>query len=71
MFKNMSIRLKLFLMVLAPIIGLIVFSAREVIDKYKLLEGLNETRTLTSLAVRVGALSHEIQKERGALLRLH
>ena len=65
MLKNMSIRLKLLLMVVAPIIGLLIFSTREVIDKYKLLEGLNETRTLTGLAVRVGALSHEIQKERG------
>ena len=65
MFKNMSIRLKLLLMVLAPIIGLLVFSSREVIDKYKLLESINETRTLTGLAVRVGALTHEIQKERG------
>src|SRR6185369_8411246 len=34
-------------------------------DKYKLLEDINETRTITGLAVRVGALSHEIQKERG------
>lgn len=65
MLKNMSIRLKLLLMVLAPIIGLLVFSSREVIDKYKLLDSINETRTLTGLAVRVGALSHELQKERG------
>ncbi|OGU17089.1 MAG: chemotaxis protein [Geobacteraceae bacterium GWC2_53_11] len=65
MFKNMSIRIKLLLMVLAPIAGLLVFSGREVVDKYKLLDGLNETRTLTGLAVRVGALSHELQKERG------
>lgn len=65
MLKNMSIRSKLFLMVLAPIIGLLIFSSRDVIDKYALLESINETRTLTGLAVRVGALSHEIQKERG------
>ena len=65
MFKNMSIRSKLLLMVCAPILGLLVFSVREVIDKYKLLGGLSETRTLTGLAVRVGGLSHELQKERG------
>lgn len=65
MLKNMSIRVKLLLMVLAPIIGLLVFSSREVISKYKLLGDLNETRTLAGLAVRVGALSHELQKERG------
>jgi methyl-accepting chemotaxis protein len=65
MLKHMSIRFKLLLMVIAPIIGLLVFSTREVIDKYKTLQSINETRTLTGLAVRVGALSHEIQKERG------
>ncbi len=65
MFKNMSISLKLFLMILVPIIGMFLFSSREVINKYKILGSVNETRTLTELAVRVGALSHEIQKERG------
>src|SRR6185369_4791782 len=65
MLKNMSIRLKLLLMVLAPVIGLLVFSTREVVEKYHVLESVSETRTLTGLAVRVGSLSHEIQKERG------
>ncbi len=65
MFKNTSIRIKLLLMVLVPIIGMLVFSSREVIDKYKLLNSINETRTLTGLAVRVGSLTHEFQKERG------
>lgn len=65
MLKNVSIRTKLLLLVLAPIIGLFVFSAREIIDKYSFLESVNETRTLTGLAVRVGSLSHEMQKERG------
>jgi len=65
MFKNMSIRIKLFLMILAPIIGLLFFASRDVIDKYKLLGSISETRTVAGLAVRVGALSHEIQKERG------
>ena len=65
MLKNMSIRTKLLLMVLAPIIGLLLFSTREIIDKYSFLESINETRTLTGLAVRVGSLSHEMQKERG------
>ena len=65
MLKNMSIRAKLFLMVLAPIIGLLIFSSREVIDKYKFLKSVNTTRTLIGLATRVGALTHEMQKERG------
>ena len=65
MLKNMGIRLKLLMMVVAPLIGLLVFSARDVMDKYKLLQDINETRTITGLAVRVGSLSHEIQKERG------
>src|SRR6185369_8724814 len=65
MLKNMSIRLKLLLMVLAPILGLLVFASRDVVDKYKLLGNITATRTLTGLAVQVGALTHEIQKERG------
>jgi methyl-accepting chemotaxis protein len=65
MLKDMSIRVKLLLMVIAPILGLLVFSVRDVNDKYHLLGSINETRTLTGLAVRVGALSHEMQKERG------
>lgn len=65
MLKNMGIRLKLLMMVVAPLIGLLVFSARDVMDKYKLLQDVNETRTITGLAVRVGTLSHELQKERG------
>ena len=65
MLKNLSIRFKLFLMMVAPILGLLVFSSREVISRYTFLESVSETRILTGLAVRVGALTHEIQKERG------
>jgi methyl-accepting chemotaxis protein len=65
MLKNMKIRFKLLMMVVAPLIGLLVFSARDGMEKYTLLQSINATRTITGLAVRVGSLSHEIQKERG------
>ena len=63
--KNLRISLKLLLMVLVPMLGLLVFAGWDVADKYRVLENADQTRTLTGLSVRVGALIHEAQKERG------
>lgn len=65
MLKNMKIRTKLFMMVATPVIGLLIFSLWNVRDHYVLLHGLVQTEVLAGLAVDVGNLSHEIQKERG------
>jgi methyl-accepting chemotaxis protein len=65
MIENLGIRSKLILMILAPLLGLLLFSARDVMERYRLLRELAATRTVTNLAVRVGALAHELQKERG------
>ena len=65
MLGNMKIRYKLLLLLAIPLLGLFVFSVREVADKYQTMGGVAATRTLTGLAVRAGALIHEIQKERG------
>ena len=65
MLKNLKIRNKLLLMIAAPIIGLFVFSFWSIKDHHLLLQGLVQTETLTKLAVQVGSLSHELQKERG------
>lgn len=53
------------LSLLAPIVGLLLFSARDIKDKYATLEDISTTRTLTLLAIKTGTLVHEIQKERG------
>ncbi|HBG07375.1 MAG: chemotaxis protein [Geobacteraceae bacterium GWC2_58_44] len=65
MFKNLKIRTKLFMMITTPIICLLMFSLWIVRDNYVLLQGLVQTEKVTGLAVDVGNLSHEIQKERG------
>jgi methyl-accepting chemotaxis protein len=65
MLKNLRISLKLLLMVSAPLLGLLVFSVRDMADKYQVLGDVGTTRTVTGLSVRVGSLIHEIQKERG------
>ena len=65
MLKNLKIRYKLALLVLAPLIGLLLFSARDVVEKYRVLSNVSTTRALTGVSVRVGSLVHEIQKERG------
>ncbi|BCS52041.1 methyl-accepting chemotaxis protein [Geobacter sp. SVR] len=65
MLGNMKIRYKLLLLLLVPLLGLAVFSVREVADKYGTMQNTAATRTLTELAVQAGALVHELQKERG------
>jgi methyl-accepting chemotaxis protein len=65
MLKNIKIRHKLLLMVMSPLIAMFIFSLSSVRDHYLLLRGLEQTETLTRLAVEVGSLTHEIQKERG------
>ena len=65
MFKNLAIRTKLFLLLLLPILGLVVFSGREVLNKYTTLQDLKRTEHLVGLSVRTDALVHELQRERG------
>ncbi|MBJ6749246.1 nitrate- and nitrite sensing domain-containing protein [Geomonas anaerohicana] len=65
MFQNLKIRTKLLLMIAVPVLGMIVFSIYNARKDYAVLEGLVQTQKLTALAVQVGELSHQIQKERG------
>ena len=65
MLKDLKIRSKLLLMVSVPIIGLLFFAGLEVQNKYLKRQNLQQTVTLTGLAVHTGALVHELQKERG------
>lgn len=65
MLKNLKIRTKLFMMVALPVAGLLIFCLYDIKENYLRLQGLVQTEKLTGLAVQVGGLSHEIQKERG------
>ncbi|OGT96111.1 MAG: chemotaxis protein [Geobacteraceae bacterium GWB2_52_12] len=65
MLKNMSIRMKLLLIVVAPLVGLLFFASRDIIEHYGIMKDSNATYKLTTLVVRAGSLTHELQKERG------
>jgi methyl-accepting chemotaxis protein len=65
MFKNLAIRTKLFLMLMAPVMGLLLFSGLNIKERYVVRQSLLQTKVLTGLGVKAGALTHEIQKERG------
>jgi len=65
MLKNLKIRTKLLFMIAMPVVGMLMFSLWSARKDYTLLQGLVQTQRLTDLAVQVGELSHQIQKERG------
>ena len=64
--NNISIRLKIIIMVLIPIVGLMYFSLTNVSEKAGVLGQMESVDSLAELAVRVSSLVHETQKERGA-----
>lgn len=65
MLKNLKIGPKLLLMLLPPLLGLLVFAARDVSEKITSLQKMRQTKALTALAVSTSGLIHELQKERG------
>ncbi|QWV93976.1 methyl-accepting chemotaxis protein [Geomonas oryzisoli] len=65
MLQNLRIRTKLMLMMAVPVLGMVIFSIYNANKDYAVLQGLIQTQKLTALAVQVGELSHQIQKERG------
>jgi len=62
---NLSMRNKLLLMILPPILGLLVFSWISVSEKVTSVREMKRTHQLSVLAVSTGSLVHELQKERG------
>ncbi len=65
MLKNLTIRTKLLLLLLLPVLGLLYFSSHELLNNYSILQEIRKTEHLVGLSVRTGALVHELQKERG------
>ncbi|MBI5561201.1 MAG: nitrate- and nitrite sensing domain-containing protein [Deltaproteobacteria bacterium] len=62
---NLKVRNKLALMLILPLAGLLYFSASGTWEKYREGGEMGKLRLLASLAVRISALVHELQKERG------
>jgi|GEM_PF-5797610 len=64
--NNIKIKSKLILMLIFPIAGLMYFSVNGIWEKSILSSNMRAVESLSSLAVKISALVHELQKERGA-----
>ncbi|MDH4128255.1 MAG: response regulator, partial [Spirochaetota bacterium] len=65
MLKNMKIRYKLIVMIGIPLLALIFFIITEISHRATLVNEMNSFQKLSVLSVKISALIHEIQKERG------
>jgi len=63
-FNHISVKRKLALMLMMPIIALLFFVVIKIVEKAHSLEELHALQGLSSLAVKIDALTHEMQKER-------
>lgn len=63
---NLSIRCKLSVLILLPLLGFICFSGNHLFDTYQEKVTLDEMKILTEAATVSALLVHELQKERGA-----
>ncbi|MCW8831100.1 MAG: nitrate- and nitrite sensing domain-containing protein, partial [Gammaproteobacteria bacterium] len=64
--SNLSIKIKLLLLALIPLLGLLYFAYIDIEDKWHISAEMDEIRILSDFAVKASALVHEAQKERGA-----
>ena len=64
--SNISIRMKIMILLTVPVLGLAYFSVNSVLEKSEIVSEMASVQTLAQLAVKVSALVHETQKERGA-----
>jgi len=64
--SNMSMKMKLVVMLLAPLLGLIYFAQVQVSDSLIKSKEMSQLNQLSVLSTRISGLVHELQKERGA-----
>jgi methyl-accepting chemotaxis protein len=63
---NLKIRNKLVLLLTLPLLGLLYFGGQGIFEKAGVVRDMQSLETVAALAVRISALVHETQKERGA-----
>jgi len=63
--SNMSMKMKLVVMLMAPLLGLIYFAQNQVSDSLTKSEEMSQLNELSVLSTRISGLVHELQKERG------
>jgi methyl-accepting chemotaxis protein len=66
MFENMSIKKKVILLVLFPTIFLLLFSINSISNDYKNVKLIDDLKNSVKLSIKITALVHELQKDRGA-----
>jgi methyl-accepting chemotaxis protein len=64
-FSSLSMRTKLVLIVLIPLLGLLYFSISSTLEKAAISREMGKLESLVGLSVKIGGLAHELQKERG------
>ena len=64
-FSKLKMRTKLILIVLVPLFGLLYFAASNTLEKFAVSREMTKLESLVEVSVEVGALAHELQKERG------
>jgi len=62
---HLKLRDKLLLMVAVPLLGLLYFALGSTWEKYRLSQEMTALDSLAGVSTRIGALAHELQKERG------
>lgn len=62
---KLTLRLRLLLMVAIPLVGMLWVSTWNTVEKMMLSREMGRLQGLVAVATRVGALAHELQKERG------
>ena len=62
---KLTLRARLLVMVAVPLLGMIWVSGWNTVDKVLLSREMGRLQGLVAVATRVGALAHELQKERG------
>ena len=66
MFKNISIKAKLILLVLIPVAVIAIMAAKTVMGVYSEVNSFKDLNKVVVLSTKISALVHETQKERGA-----
>lgn len=64
-FGNLKVGLRVLIGMLLPVLGMVGYSGIMMLDKYDAAQELERVEALATLAPRVSALVHELQKERG------
>lgn len=66
MFNNLSIKLKMAIMVIVPIIVILISLGMDIVNRYKEVKNLDNIGYMVNYATKVSELVHNLQKERGS-----